>query len=61
MLRPESSVLRMRLKLCGPCSELVKRQHAASGSIGGHARANSLTPARRKAIARKAAKARWSK
>jgi hypothetical protein len=31
------------------------------GLIGGHARAESLTPEERKAIAQKAAKARWSK
>jgi len=31
----------------------------AMGSRGGRARAASLTPAQRKAIARKAARARW--
>jgi uncharacterized protein YegL len=32
-----------------------------AGKLGGHARANSLTPNRRSTIARNAAKARWSK
>jgi hypothetical protein len=31
------------------------------GSVGGKRRAEALSPARRKAIARKAAKARWGK
>lgn len=31
------------------------------GKIGGHSRARSLTPARRRAIALKAARARWDK
>jgi hypothetical protein len=32
-----------------------------AGLVGGHARAKALTPARRKAIAQKAAAARWAK
>jgi hypothetical protein len=34
---------------------------SALGKSGGTARAKKLTPARRKAIAKKAAKARWPK
>ena len=33
----------------------------AGGLVGGEARAKSLTPEKRKEIARKAAKARWNK
>ena len=39
--------------------ELPKTRRAAGGKIGGKARAKTLTPARRKEIAQKAAKARW--
>ncbi len=49
------------MKLCPACRAELGRQHIKIGSIGGHARAAALTPARRKAIARKAAKVRWSK
>jgi hypothetical protein len=37
----------------------VKSAAAELGSRGGKARAEKLTPAKRRAIARKAAKARW--
>ena len=40
-------------------SEIGKRGSKAGASKGGYARRNSLTPAQRKAIARKAAEARW--
>ncbi|HXU38289.1 MAG TPA: hypothetical protein VN937_18170 [Blastocatellia bacterium] len=44
----------------------VKNPHAQAlgklgGSKGGHARAANLSPAKRRAIAKKAAKTRWSK
>ncbi len=35
--------------------------HAANGKKGGHARALSLSPRRRRAIAQAAARARWTK
>jgi len=41
-------------------SKIGKRGSKAGASKGGYARRNSLTPAQRKAIARKAAQARWS-
>lgn len=37
------------------------KQRQALASAGGKARTEALSPKRRKAIARKAAKARWSK
>jgi hypothetical protein len=47
-------------------TELLKNPNAVAlgrlgGLKGGKARANSMTPEQRKAIAQKAAKARWSK
>jgi hypothetical protein len=42
-------------------NEHYRRAYRASGKAGGHARAASLTPERRRAIARKAARARWAK
>jgi hypothetical protein len=38
----------------------VFRYFSALGSLGGRARVSKISPARRKAIARKAARARWS-
>jgi hypothetical protein len=43
-----------------PSSEMVSRVFSMMGKKGGPARAESLTPKRRKEIARKAAAARWS-
>ena len=48
---------RAKLAAPGEMSELGKK----FGGLGGHARARSLTKARRKAIAKKAAAARWGK
>jgi len=41
----------------------MERRYASrlGGLIGGHARAEKLSPEERKAIAKKAAEARWSK
>jgi hypothetical protein len=39
----------------------IRKYFGKFGKQGGKARASNLTPARRKAIARKAAKARWAK
>ena len=44
-----------------PMNETYRRALRAIGRAGGLARAQALTPARRIAIARKAAKARWAK
>lgn len=41
--------------------KIGKRGGKAGGPKGGKARAESLTPERRKEIARKAAQARWGK
>jgi len=41
--------------------ETVRKQFAEAGAKGGFVRAARLTANRRAAIARKAAKARWSK
>jgi hypothetical protein len=41
--------------------EYFRKEGKRGGDIGGHARAKKLTPAQRKAIARKAAAARWGK
>jgi hypothetical protein len=41
--------------------EMVKRVFSMMGRRGGSARAKALTPEERKAIARKAAAARWAK
>ena len=41
--------------------ETGKEYARKGGLIGGKARADKLTPAKRKAIAKKAAKARWNK
>ena len=39
--------------------EYVNQERQASGQKGGKARADALTPAERKRIAQRAAKARW--
>ena len=44
-----------------PISSYLAKIGRAGGLMGGKARARVLTPERRRAIARKAAKARWSK
>lgn len=45
-----------------PEKKLTKKYAGRLGGlIGGHARANKLSPEERKAIAKKAAEARWSK
>jgi hypothetical protein len=41
--------------------ELLRRMGRAGGKIGGPARAESLSAARKRAIAKKAAAARWAK
>jgi hypothetical protein len=44
-----------------PISMEQKLANSRGGRIGGKARAESLSPEERKAIAKKAAEARWSK
>jgi hypothetical protein len=44
-----------------PTAEMVKEVFSMLGRRGGPARAKALTPAQRKAIAKKAAAARWGK
>lgn len=44
-----------------PNRDTLTRYFSALGKMGGPARARSLTPARRKAIASKAGKARWAR
>lgn len=41
--------------------QLAREINAKQGAIGGRARAAVLSPARRRAIARKAARTRWAK
>ena len=41
--------------------EYFRKEGKRGGDIGGKARAAALTPAQRKAIAKKAAAARWGK
>jgi hypothetical protein len=41
--------------------KLFHEQRQTTGALGGRARAKNLTAKRRKAIAKKAARARWSK
>jgi hypothetical protein len=44
-----------------PSPDMVKQVFSMLGRRGGPARALALTPAKRKAIAKKAARARWGK
>ena len=50
-----------KLSAASKTPEERKELAAMGGKIGGAARASKLTPARRKKIAKAAAKARWSK
>jgi hypothetical protein len=49
------------MKMTATEKALMALLMARRGRLGGQARAASMTPAKRSAIARKAAKARWSK
>jgi hypothetical protein len=50
-----------KIKLPEEWLELFRKEGKRGGNIGGPARAKALTPARRKAIAKAAAAARWGK
>jgi len=51
----------MRKKLHPAVRAYLKKITSKGGRRGGRARAEALSPARRTAIARKAARARWAK
>lgn len=56
------SVLKAWDEALGPKGAAFMRAHYRElGTIGGHARAKALSKRRRKAIAKKAAEARWAK